>query len=126
MVLHAQGYGMVRVFPIEARDGVAEHWATNDLGLDIGLRQHYAERGFAIENDHRELKPGCGVEECRARSEVAQRNPVAMAVRAGLWLEWHFFTTGTSGFMARSGIVDEAIRRYLADPLDELPQPSTP
>jgi hypothetical protein len=52
-VLHAQGYGMVRVFRIDARDGVAESWATNDLGLDAGLRRHYAERGFAIDNDHR-------------------------------------------------------------------------
>jgi len=51
-VLHLQGYGMVRVFRIDAPDGVAKSWATNDLGMDAGTRQHYGELSFAIEMFH--------------------------------------------------------------------------
>lgn len=123
--LHLQGYGMVQVFRIDARDGDAEYWATNELGMESGMRRDYAELGFAIENYHRELKQNCGVEGCQARSETAQRNHIGMAVRAFLRLEWHFFTTGVSGFMAKSGIVAEAIRSYLAAPWIELTNPST-
>jgi putative transposase len=58
---------------------------------------------FAIENYHRELKQNCGVERCQARSERAQRNHIGLALRAFLRLEWHFFTTGVSGFEGRVG-----------------------
>jgi hypothetical protein len=124
-VLHLQGYGMVQVFRIDAPDGDTEYGATNDLAMDAGMRRHYAELGFAIENYHRGLKQDCGVEGCQARSERAQRNHVGMAIRAFLRLEWHFFTTGISGFMAKAGIVTEAIRLYLAGPSIRLPEPST-
>ena len=70
-VLHLRGYGMVKVFRIDAPDGDTEYWATNDLGMDPGMRRHYAEVSFAIEHYHRDLKQSCGVEKCRARSERA-------------------------------------------------------
>ncbi len=36
-IVHLQGYGLIRVFRIDAPDGVkADYWATNDLGMDGG------------------------------------------------------------------------------------------
>ncbi len=124
-VLHLRGYGMVRVFRIDAPDGDTEYWATNDLTMDAGMRRHYAEVSFAIENYHRELKQNCRVERCPARSERAQRNHIGLAVRAFLRLEWHFFSTGVSGFEAKLRLVREAVRIYLARPFLNLPEPST-
>jgi putative transposase len=124
-VLHLRGYGMVRVFRIDAPDGDTEYWATNDLAMDAGMRKHYAEVSFAIENYHRELKQNCGVERCQARSERAQRNHIGLALRAFLRLEWHFFTTGVSGFEAKLRLVREAVRIYLARPFLNLPERST-
>jgi putative transposase len=124
-VVHLQGYGMVRVFRIDARDGVAEYWATNDLGMDAGARKHYAELSYAIENYHRDLKQNCGVERCQARSAVAQRNHIGMALRAFLRLEWHFFTTGVSGYETKRSLVREAVRSYLAAPWLTLPKLAT-
>jgi hypothetical protein len=123
--VHLQGYGLTRVFRIDAPDGVADYWATDDLAMDPGRRQHYAEISFAIENYHRELKQNCGVEGCQARSERAQRNHIGLALRAFLRLEWHHFTTGVSGFEARLRLVREAVRIYLARPFITLPVPST-
>jgi len=108
--VHLQGYGLVRVFRIDAPDGVAEYWATGDLAMDAGMRRHYAEVSFAIENYHRDLKRSCGVERCRVRSGRAQRNHIGLAVRAFLRLEWHFFTTGVSAFQAKLRPVRDAIR----------------
>ena len=124
-VLHLRGYGMVKVFRIDAPDGGTEYRATNDLSMDRGACQHNAEVSFAIENYHREVKQFCGVERCRARSARAQRNQIGLAVRAFLRLEWHFFTTGVSGFEAKLRLVREAVRIYLERPFLNLPMPST-
>ena len=124
-VVHLQGYGLVRVFRIDAPDGVAEYWATSDLAMEPGMRRHYAEVSFAIENYHRELKQNCGVERCQARSERAQRNHIGLALRAFLRLEWHFFTTGISGFEAKLRLIREAVRLYLDRPWYNLPKTRT-
>lgn len=116
VVVHLRGYGLVQVFRIDAPDGVAEYWATNDLGMEPEMRRHYAELSFAIENYHRELKQNCGVERSQVRSERAQRNHIGMALRAFLRLEWHFFTTGVSGFEAKLRLVRDAVRNYLKRP----------
>jgi hypothetical protein len=124
-VLHLRGYGLVKVFRIDAPDGDTEYWATNDLGMGAGMRRHYAEVSFAIENYHRDLKQSCGVEKCRVRSERAQRNHIGLALRAFLRLEWHFYTMGVSAFEAKLGLVREAIRSYLARPFITLPKPAS-
>ena len=56
------------------------------------------------------------MEEGRARSERAQRNHIGLALRAFLRLEWHFFTTGVSGFEAKLRVIRDAVRRYLDRP----------
>ena len=124
-VVHLQGYGLVRVFRIDASDGVTEYWATDDLEMAPGMRRHYAEVGFAIENDHRELKQNCGVERCQARSGRAQRNHIGLALRAFLRLEWHFFTTGVSGYEAKLRLIRDAVRAYLARPFLNLEKSPT-
>jgi putative transposase len=108
-VLHLQGYGRVRVFRIDAPDGDTEYWATNDLAMEEGRRQMNAELGFAIENYHRELKQNCAVEKCQVRSEWGQRNHIGMAIRAFLRLEWHHFTTGISGFLAKTNVTVHSV-----------------
>jgi hypothetical protein len=124
-VLHLRGYGMVKVFRIDAPDGDTEYWATNVLGMDAGVRRHYAEVSFAIENYHRDLKQYCGAEKCRVRSERAQRNHIGLSLRAFWRLEWHFFTTGVSAFEAKMRLVRDAVRSYLIRPFITLPKPST-
>jgi putative transposase len=121
-VLHRRGYGMVKVFRIDAPDGGTEYWATNDLSMDAGVRRHYAEVSFAIENDHRDLKQYGGVERCRVRAGRAQRNHIGLAVRASLRLEWHFFTTGVSAFEAKMRLVRDAVRSYRVRPFITLPK----
>lgn len=121
-VLHLVGYGPVRVFKLVAPDGDIEYRATNDLGMAAMVRQQYAEWAFAIENYHRDLKQTCGVERSQARSSRAQRNHIGLALRAFLRLEWHFFTTGVSCYEAKRRVVREAVKRYLIEPLYNIPE----
>jgi putative transposase len=121
-VVHLRGYGLIRVFRTDDRDGVAGYWASNDLGLEAGMRQSCAELSFAIENDHRDLKQNCGAERCQVRSERAQRNHIGLSLRAFLRLEWHFFTTGISGFEAKLRLIRKAVQSYLEKPSIGLPR----
>jgi putative transposase len=59
-VVHLDGYGLIRVFAIAARDGGIEYWATNELEMGELGRQTQAERIGAIEDYHRGLKQYCG------------------------------------------------------------------
>ena len=58
-----------------------------------------------------------------ATPEVA--NHVGYALRSFVRLEHHRFTTGVSWFEAKWGIVRDAVRAYLANPVYTLPKAAT-
>jgi len=124
-VVHVEGFGLVKAFRIVAPNGDTEHWITNDLGLDDLGRVTYAERAWAIEEYHRGLKQCTEVERCPARLARSQRNHIGLALRAFVRLEWHRYRTGISWFEAKWGIIREAVRAYLANPVYNLPERAT-
>lgn len=115
--VHLKGYGFIQVFKIVATDGDIEYWATSDLEMTDLLRLHFAELSWMIETYHRGIKQFCGVERCQARLATAQRNHIELALRAFLRLEYHCFVQGISWFEAKTSIVREAVRAYLANPV---------
>jgi putative transposase len=44
-VVHLRGFGFVRVFRTVSKDGGAEYWATNDLGMMEEKRKELERRG---------------------------------------------------------------------------------
>jgi hypothetical protein len=110
------GYGLVKVFKIVAPDGDIGYWATSDLSMTDLARQQYQEYSFAIENYHRGIKQCTEVERCSARSGQAQRNHIELALRAFLRLEFYGFTHGVSWLEAKTAIIRDAVRSYLAHP----------
>jgi hypothetical protein len=119
--VYLPGYGLVRVFRIVAPNGDTSHWATNDLAMDELTRLQIAEASWAIEHYHRGIKQFCAVERAQVRAARAQRNHIGLALRAFLRLEYHCFTTGISWFEAKTAIIREAVRDYLARPRYKLP-----
>ena len=119
-IVHLKGYGMVKVFKIVTPDGDIDYWTTNDLNLPELQRLQWAEFAWAIEEYHRGLKQFCGVERCQVRASRAQRNHIGLALRAFLRLECHCLATGISWFHAKTGIIRQAVRAYLANPLYTL------
>jgi putative transposase len=119
------GYGLVRVFGIAAPDGGTTYWATNDLSMTDLSRVQLAEFCWAIEHYHRGLKQCTGVERCQSRKAVAQRNHIGLALRAFLRLEVHCFARGVSWVEAKTAIIRDAVRAYIARPRFRLPMPAT-
>ena len=119
-VVHLKDYGLIKVFKIVATDGDIEYWATNDLEMGELTRVKYATEAWTIEQFHRGIKQFSGIERCQARSRRAQRNHIGLALRAFLRLEVHCYQTGISWFEAKTSIIREAVRAYLAKPLFTL------
>ncbi len=116
-----KGYGLVKVFKMVAPDGDIAYWATSDLEMTDLRRQQLAEYGWTIETYHRGIKQHTEVEGCQARSAVAQRNHIGLALRTFLRLEWHLFSAGISWAEAKAAIIRDAVRAYLAHPSILLP-----
>ena len=114
------GYGLVLVFKKVAPDGDIAYWATSELGMTDLERQQYAEYSWAIESYHRGIKQCVEVERCVARSAVAQRNHIGLALRAFLRLECYGFIHGVSWAEAKTAIIRDAARSYLAHPWIQL------
>ncbi len=110
------GYGLVEVFEIVAPDGDIAYWATSDPAMTDLTRQQFSEYSGAIENYHRGIEQCTEVERCQARSATAQRNHIGLALRAFLRLESYGFSHGVSWLEAKTAIIREAVRSYLAHP----------
>jgi len=115
-----KGYGLVQVFKIVAPDGGVAYWATNDLEMSELERVQFAEFSWQIEHYHRGIKQCTGIERCQCRAAKAQRNHVALALRAFLRLESHCFHVGVSWYEAKKNIIREALRNYLNKPTIHL------
>lgn len=114
-IVHLKGFGFIKVFKIVVTENHIEYWATNDLSLNELTRLKLAQFSWMIETYHRGIKQFCGIERCQARSAIAQRNHIELALRAFLRLEFHAFVRGISWFEAKTSIIREAVRAYLAE-----------
>lgn len=124
-LVHLEGFGMVKAFRIAADASGTEHWITDDLTMDGARRKELAGQAWKIEEYHRGLKQHCHVDRCQARARRAQAVHIGLAIRAFVRLEWHRVKSKVSWFSAKTAIVREAIREYLAKPLIRLPEKST-
>jgi DDE superfamily endonuclease len=115
-LVHLKGYGMVKVFKVVTPDGDSEYWATNDLQMTGLTRLKFSDYAWQIEHYHRGLKQFCGVKRCQVRAARAQRNHIVCALRAFLRLEQYCFVKGISWFEAKTAIIRDAVRAYLAQP----------
>jgi hypothetical protein len=128
--VHLRGYGLIKVFKVtrsvskNGNEVKTEYWATNDLEMDEGTRLKYAEQRWVIEEYHRTVKQGCGIEKSQVRKARAQRNHIGYAIRAFVRFECYRLRTGIGAVQAKLSLVREALRTYLAKPcfqITELP-----
>jgi putative transposase len=119
-VVWLEGYALIRVFKIVTTDGDIELWATNKVEMSDLERVRWAGYSWTIENYHRGLKQFCLIERAQVRSRRAWRNHVGFCLRAFLRLESHCYRTGISWFEAKTAIIREAVRIYIAHPCYSL------
>jgi hypothetical protein len=119
-VVWLEGFGLIRVFKTVAANGDVELWATNKVGMSDLEGVKWASFARAIENDHRGIKQFCLIERAQVRSRRAWRNHIGLCLRAFLRLESHCYHKGISWFEAKTSIIREAVRAYIANPLYSL------
>ena len=73
-----------------------------------------------MERHHCALKQCCGVEKAQVREAISFLLHLLSELRAFMRLEVYRLRTGISGYEAKTAILREAIRRYLAHPLYAL------
>ncbi len=124
-VVWLPGYGELKVFRLVATNGDTSFWVSNDLELTPQRREEFADESWNVEEYHRGLKQHTGVEGCAMRLIRGQRNHIGLAIRAFVRLEYQRVKSGLSWFHAKTEICRDAIRKYLLNPLYQLPQPAT-
>ena len=119
--MHLKGYGWVMVFKTVAQNGSFEYWATSKLDMTLEECAFHALDAWQIEVYHRGLKQNTGIERGQFRLLNAQKNHIALAIRAFVRLEVYRLKSGISWFEAKQSIVRHAIRTYLLNPTYILP-----
>jgi len=84
--------------------------------MTIQQAAKYALHAWQIEVYQRSLKQFTGIERGQFRLEIAQHNPIGLVIRAFVRLEDHRLRQHRSYFEAKSSILRDAMRAYLAHP----------
>lgn len=115
-LVNPEGKGNVPICGVEIpEEGRVVHRATNHLGMSEEQRAELERQGWGIEVYHRGLKPCCGVEKAQVRKAVAILNYLLLSK-----LEAYRLKTGVRWYEAKTAIVRDAIRTYLAHPVYEF------
>ncbi len=79
LTVHLKGYGFIKVFRFEAKNGRTDYIGTSLIDLTRDKIKSYFGRRWSIEAIHRELKQTCGFGRCQARIGRAIRNHIGLS-----------------------------------------------
>ena len=68
LTVHLKGYGWIKVFRFEGKNGRTDYVGTSRLDLTKEQIKSYFERRWSIEVMHRELKQTCGFGRCQSNT----------------------------------------------------------
>ncbi len=110
------GFGQIKVFRVRATDGTSEYWATSLDPMSEAEREGFAKSAWRIEMYHRGLKQQCLIERAQCRRLRPVLNHIGLCIRAFVRLESHCYRERISWIQAKTSIIRDAIRAYLANP----------
>lgn len=116
-LLWLKGFGEIKVFRVRATDGTSEYWATSLPKMSEAEREKFALSAWRIEMYHRGLKQQCLIERAQCRRLRPVLNHIGLCIRAFVRLESHCYKEKMSWVEAKTGIIREAVRGYLSNPL---------
>ena len=111
-----KGFGEIKVFRVRATDGTSEYWATSFEKMTEAERKTAARSAWRIEMYHRSLKQQCLIERAQCRRLRPVLNHIGLCIRAFVRLESHCYQKKMSWIEAKTGIIRDAVRAYLANP----------
>lgn len=116
-LLWLKGFGEIKVFRVRATNGTSEYWATSLFKMGEPEREKFALSAWRIEMYHRALKQQCLIERAQCRRLRPVLNHIGLCIRAFLRLESNCYREKMSWMEAKTGIIREAVRGYLSNPL---------
>jgi len=111
-----KGFGQIKVFRIFATDGTAEYWATSLQAMTEAERETQSKSAWRIEMYHRGLKQQCLIERSQCRRLRPVLNHIGLCIRAFVRIENHCYREKISWIEAKTSIIRDAVRAYLANP----------
>jgi len=111
-----KGFGRIKVFRVRATDGTSEYWATSLEQMSEPERENFALAAWRIEMYHRALKQQCLIERAQCRRLRPVLNHIGLCVRAFVRIESHCYRERISWIGAKTSIIRDAVRAYLANP----------
>lgn len=115
-VVWLKGFGEIKVFRVRATDGTSEYWATSLDRMTETERERQALSAWRIEMYHRALKQQCLIERAQCRRFRPVLNHIGLCIRAFVRLESHCYREKISWMEAKTSIIRDAVRAYLANP----------
>lgn len=116
MLCWLKGFCEIKVFRVRATDGTSEYWATSLDRMTEPERENFALAAWRIEMYHRALKQQCLIERAQCRRFLPVLNHIGFCIRAFVRLESHCYREKISWMEAKTSIIREAVRAYLANP----------
>lgn len=116
-IVWLKGFGEIKVFRVRATNGTAEYWATSLRELTEVEREAQAKAAWRIEMYHRSLKQQCLIERAQCRRLRPVLNHIGLCIRAFVRLESHCYREKMSWIQAKTSIIRDAVKAYLANPL---------
>jgi len=114
LVVHLRGYGWIRVFQSDSRNGSVRYYATSKNDMSKQEYEDKRKKRWRIEEYHRVLKQHTGVNRCQLRSKKAQKNHITAGILAFLKLEITRIRKTVSWAQQKLSITRTAITHYLA------------
>jgi hypothetical protein len=115
-IVWLKGFGQIKVFRVRATDGASEYWATSLQQMTEREREREAKSAWRIEMYHRALKQQCLIERAQVRRRRPVINHVGLCIRAFVRIESHCYRENISWIEAKTSIIRDAVRAYLANP----------
>ncbi len=111
-----KGFGEIKVFRVRGTDDASEYWATSLSEMTETEREKQAKCAWRIEMYHRALKQQCLIERAQCRRLRPVLNHIGLCIRAFVRLESHCYRESISWIQAKTSIIRDAVRAYLANP----------
>jgi hypothetical protein len=115
-LLWLKGFGEIKVFRVRVTDDASEYWATSLLQMTETEREKQAKCAWRIEMYHRALKQQCLIERAQCRRLRPVLNHIGLCIRAFVRLESYCCRESISWIQAKTSIIRDAVRAYLANP----------
>jgi hypothetical protein len=111
-----KGFGEIKVFRVRATDGTSEYWATSLREMTEREWETQSKSAWRIEMYHRGLKQQCLIERAQCRRLRPVLNHIGLCIRAFVRIESHCYRERISWIEAKTSIIRDAVRAYLANP----------